>query len=84
MMMTNKAAFGLSLDLGLVISIWSPNLGCELSRGFPRGRASCALVDLMVTPVLVETADGCENTGTALVEALTEDGQAFLDLLSGG
>jgi hypothetical protein len=72
MILTNKTATGLSLEMGLTISLISPAFGHEVARGFPNGQER-AEPDLRITAIL-------GGDGTAWVEALTEDGRAFLSL----
>jgi hypothetical protein len=76
MVMSNKYACAVSLDLGLVISLMNPYEGVEAARGFPQGMTTEERrdPDLRVTPILGES-------GTNHVEALTEDGEAFLELV---
>jgi hypothetical protein len=79
MIVTNKQAFSLALELGLVISVWNPLAGCEAMRGFPvGGRSDDAPVDLTVTP---QMGEDCEYETVSCV-ALTDDGRAFLALLA--
>jgi hypothetical protein len=75
----DAAAFGLALELGCVISVWSGSLDCELSRGYPRG-ADDREPDLKVTPILCEDGGALRPMGLAYCEALTPDGEAFLAL----
>lgn len=73
---TNKQAFALAVDLGLVVSIWHPELGCEMMRGGPP-HAVHGSPDLKLVP---QFDDDCKYE-TVSATGLTEDGLAFLSLL---
>lgn len=68
MILTNKQAVSLAVDLGLVVSVWSEALEVEVALAYPSKREGAA-PDLRVTE-------------RARAEALTEDGRAFLALLA--
>lgn len=72
MLIAKSLACSLSIDLGLVVSVISDVLGVELMRGGPTSRACHGNPDL---EVWVGPQD------TARLVALTEDGEAFLDLM---
>lgn len=73
MILSKTTACGLAVDLGLVISVWSRADRLELMRGGPTSRACHGTPDLRVWV-------GPEET--ARVEALTDDGRAFLSLVA--
>lgn len=77
MIMTNKQAFALAVDLGLVVSIWHPELGCEMMRGGP-SHAVGGSPDLKLVP---QFDDDCKYE-TVSATALSDDGRAFLALLA--
>jgi len=72
MLIAKSTACSLSLDLGLVISVMSMTDGIELMRGGPTSRACHDQPDLEVWVDVHETAR---------LVAVTEDGEAFLDLM---
>lgn len=73
MLLTNKQVFGTGSDLGLVISVCNAD-GFELGRMYPAAMPRAPRADIRTTP----TREGdCVH-----VVALTEDGRAFLDLVS--
>lgn len=71
MVITDKQAVSLAVDLGLVVSVWHAALGVEVGLAYPSKRDGAE-------PDLRVTTDG----GTAHAVALTDDGRAFLALLA--
>lgn len=74
--LSNKTVYVLAVDLGCALSICAQE-GYEMAKFFPAGKPDQAKIDLR--------ARFLGNAGPVSdfeVEALTEDGQAFLDLVS--
>jgi hypothetical protein len=71
MILSDKHAVSLAVDLGLVVSVWHEQLEVEVGLAYPSKREGCE-PDLRVTP----------QGETARAVALTDDGRAFLALLA--